>query len=96
MSDKAEQGTPNVRHVLDGMLRGAALSGAQLTNMNTNQLIPLFVEYVVFQMFLLAPLEVEEWMKQCLEQCKTPDVPMPRLLDAREDLTLTLEMVTNT
>lgn len=84
------------RDILGAMLKGAAIQGAQMTGMNTNQLIPIFVEYVIYQMYLLAPLEVEEWAKLTIEQCKQPNEPIPMLTAAREDLALTLEMVTNT
>ncbi len=99
MSDEAEQRASHenaMREVLAAMLKGAAIQGSFMTGMNTNQLIPIFVEYVMFQMFLLAPMEVDEWAKLVIEQCKQPTVPMESLTRAREDLALTLEMVTNT
>lgn len=85
-----------LREILGAMLKGAAIQGSQMTGMNTNQLIPIFVEYVIYQMYLLAPLEVEEWARLTIEQCKQPNVPVPTFSEAREDLCLTLEMVTNT
>jgi len=85
----------NLKEVLEGMFKGAVIQGARMTGINTNQLIPIFVEYIAYQMYQLAPLELEEWIKLIPEQCKTPNVPMPEIHRAREDLMLTLEMVTN-
>lgn len=85
----------NLKQVLDEMFRVAVIQGAQVTGMNTNQLIPIYLEYMAFQMYQLAPLELEQWLRLIPEQCKQPTTPMRALTEAREDLTLTLEMVTN-
>lgn len=85
----------NLKEVLESMFKGAVIQGAQMTGINTNQLIPIYLEYIAYQMYQLAPLELEEWIKLIPEQCKQPTVIVPALSQAREDLTLTLEMVTN-
>lgn len=86
----------NLRELLESMFREAVINGARKSGMNTNQLIPIYLEYIAFQMFQLAPLEFEEWIHMIPEQCKNPTVALPRMSQAREDLQLTLEMVTNT
>lgn len=85
----------NLKEVLEAMFKGAAIQGAQISGINTNQLIPIYLEYIAFQIYQLAPLEFEQWLPLVLEQCKQPTTPMLALKQAREDLTLTLEMVTN-
>jgi len=86
----------NLKEVLEGMFKGAVIQGAQMTGINTNQLIPIFLEYIAYQMYQLAPLELEEWIKLIPDQCRTPNDPLPEMCQAREDLMLTLELVTNT
>jgi hypothetical protein len=54
------------------------------------------LEFIAFQIYQLAPMEFEEWFRLIPEQCKNTGVQMPELTLAREDLCLTLEMVTNT
>jgi riboflavin transporter FmnP len=85
----------NLRELLESMFVSAVVQGSQMSGMNTNQLIPIYIEFIAFQMYQLAPMELEEWIKLIPEQCKQPTVIVPALSQAREDLTLTLEMVTN-
>lgn len=86
----------NLRELLESMFREAVINGARKSGMNTNQLIPIYLEYIAYQMFQLAPLELEEWIHLIPEQCKSPTVALPKMTQAREDLQLTLEMVINT
>lgn len=67
----------------------------QLTGLNTNFLIPLFLEFIAYQIHQLSPMEFEDWIKIIPEQCKEPKRALPEMTQAREDLFLTLEMVTN-
>ena len=85
----------DLRELLESMFVSAVVKGSQMSGMNTNQLIPIYIEFIAFQMYQLAPMELEEWIKLIPEQCKQPTVIIPALSQAREDLTLTLEMVTN-
>jgi hypothetical protein len=78
------------------MFKIAMVHGNQISGCNTNYLLPCFFEFIAFQMYQLAPLEFEEWIKLIPEQCKQPTELIPELAQAREDLYLTLEMVTNT
>ncbi len=82
---------------LPEMFKAAIFHGHQVSGgTNTNFLIPCFLEFIAFQIYQLAPMEFEEWFRLIPEQCKNTGVQMPELLHAREDLCLTLEMVTNT
>lgn len=84
-----------LKDVLHEMFRQSVIQGATVTGMNTNQLIPIYMEYIAYQIFQLAPIEFEDWMPLIVEQCKQPANPIEALTMAREDLALTLEMVTN-
>lgn len=87
---------PIDRETLPAMFKAAMITGHARTGDNTNYLLPMFFEFMAFQIYQLAPMEFEEWMKLIPEQCKTPHNLMPELSQAREDLYLTLEMITHT
>lgn len=78
------------------MFKMAVIQGHQMTGVNTNFLIPALLEFMAFQIYQLAPMEFEEWIRLIPEQCKQPKFALPELAQAREDLFLTLEQVVNT
>lgn len=84
------------RETLPAMLRAAVATGHAQSGVNSNFLIPAFFEFLAFQVYQLAPMEFEEWFPLILQQCKDPNNRMPELVDARYDLSLTLEMIIST
>ncbi len=79
--------------VMPDVFRRALLDAVHRGKTNASLSSAVMFEYIAFQMYQLAPLEFEEFLKMIPEQCRTPHTPHPGLTQAREDLVLTMEMV---
>lgn len=64
----------------------------QHTGMNTQFIAALMVEYIVYQMYQLAPLEVRAWLALLPTQCAHDSVALPELQEQRIELVEICEM----
>lgn len=62
------------------------------TGMNAQFVAALKVEYIVYQMFRLAPFEVRDWLALLPAQCAHDDVALPELQAQRHELVDICEM----
>lgn len=58
--------------------------------------IPLYLEFIAYQIYQLAPMEIEQHLKAIHGQCKNPGELTEEMRIAREDLMLTLDFVIHT
>jgi len=79
-------------HCLPQITQEALLEISQNTDVDVHFVSVMMVEYIIFQMYQLAPLEVEEWIKLVPLQCANSRTALPELSAARIDLAEIVDM----
>lgn len=79
-------------HCLPEITQRALLEISQNTDVDVHFVSVMMVEYIIFQMYQLAPLEVEEWIKLVPLQCANAKTALPELSAARVDLAEIVDM----
>ena len=79
-------------HCLPEITQRALLEISQNTDVDVHFVSVLMVEYIIFQMYQLAPLEVDAWIKLVPVQCANSRTALPELSAARVDLAEIVDM----
>lgn len=79
-------------HCLPQITQEALLEISEHTDVDVHFVSVLMVEYIIFQMYQLAPLEVEAWIKLVPIQCANAKTALPALSAARVDLAEIVDM----
>jgi hypothetical protein len=56
------------------------------TGLNTQMIATMMVEYIIYQMFQLAPVEVRAWLDLLPKQCANDRIALPELQERRMEL----------